>query len=101
MGPGGYLERPPRFLKFAICNGKLLFSSFESFPKFLRFLRTIPLILKSFEAKGLIFAGAARRAGPDSMLILCLCVCVCVSEIISRPLIGRKLATSPDVVQRS
>ena len=46
-----------------------------------------------------IFAGAARRAGPDSMLILCLCVCV--SEIISRPLIGRKLATSPDVVRRS
>ena len=24
-----------------------------------------------------IFAGAARRAGPDSMLILCVCVCVC------------------------
>ena len=47
----------------------------------------------------MIFAGAARRAGPDSMLILCLCVCV--SEIISRPLIGRKLATSPDVVRRS
>ena len=45
------------------------------------------------------FAGAARRAGPDSMLILCLSVCV--SEIISRPLIGRKLATSPDVVRRS
>ena len=22
-----------------------------------------------------IFAGAARRAGPDSMLILCLCIC--------------------------
>ena len=34
-----------------------------------------------------VFAGAARRAGPDSMLILCQC------EIISRPLIGRKLAT--------
>ena len=33
------------------------------------------------------------------MLILCLSVCV--SEIISRPLIGRKLATSPDVVRRS
>ena len=46
-----------------------------------------------------VFAGAARRAGPDSMLILCLSVCV--SEIISRPLIGRKLATSPDVVRRS
>ena len=46
-----------------------------------------------------IFAGAARRAGPDSMLNLC--VFVCVSEIISRPLIGRKLATSPDVVRRS
>ena len=26
----------------------------------------------------LIFAGAARRAGPDSMLILCLSVCLCV-----------------------
>ena len=25
-----------------------------------------------------LFAGAARRAGPDSMLILCVCVCVCV-----------------------
>ena len=25
-----------------------------------------------------IFAGAARRAGPDSMLILCLCICVCI-----------------------
>ena len=33
-----------------------------------------------------IFAGAARRAAPDSMLILCLSVCL--SEIISRPLIG-------------
>ena len=33
------------------------------------------------------FAGAARRAGPDSMLILGLCVCV--SEIISWPLTGR------------
>ena len=46
-----------------------------------------------------IFAGDARRAGPDSMLILCLCVCL--SEIISRPLIGQKLATSPDVVRHS
>ena len=45
------------------------------------------------------FAGAARRAGPASMLILC--VYVCVSEIISQPLIGRKLAMSPDVVRRS
>ena len=34
----------------------------------------------------LLFAGSARRAGLDSMLILC--VFVCVSEIISRPLIG-------------
>ena len=35
-----------------------------------------------------VFSGAARRAGPDSMLIFCVCVCVCgvcVSEIISRP----------------
>ena len=24
------------------------------------------------------FAGATRRAGPDSMLILCLSVCVCI-----------------------
>ena len=39
-----------------------------------------------------IFAGAARSAGPDSMLILC--VSVCVSEIISRTLIGRKTRTS-------
>ena len=41
-----------------------------------------------------IFAGTARarRAGPDSMLILC--VSVCVSEIISRTLIGRKTRTS-------
>ena len=45
------------------------------------------------------FAGAACRAGPDIMLILCLSVCV--SEIIFRPLIGRKLAMSPDVVRRS
>ena len=53
-----------------------------------------------------IFADAARRAGPDSMLILYLCiclsvcVCVCVSEIISRPLFGRKLVTSRDVARR-
>ena len=46
-----------------------------------------------------IFAGAARRAGPESMLILCQSVCE--FEIISRPLIGQKLATSPDVVRRS
>ena len=39
------------------------------------------------------FAGTARSAGPDSVLILC--VFVCVSEIISRPLIRQKLATSP------
>ena len=39
-----------------------------------------------------ISASATRRAGPDSLLILCLSVCV--SEIISRPLIGRKLACS-------
>ena len=47
----------------------------------------------------LIFAGAARRVGPDSMLILCVSVSLC--EIISWTLIGRKLATSPDVVRRS
>ena len=29
------------------------------------------------------------RAGPVSKLILCVCV-VCVSEMISRPLVGRK-----------
>ena len=46
-----------------------------------------------------IFAGAARRAGPDSMLILC--VCVCVSEIISRPLIGRKWATLLGIIRPS
>ena len=46
-----------------------------------------------------IFSGAARRAGPDSMLILCQFVCVC--EIISRPLIGRKSVTLPGVVRRS
>ena len=33
-----------------------------------------------------IFAGAARRAGADSMLILYLSFCL--SEIISRPPIG-------------
>ena len=47
----------------------------------------------------LIFVGAARRAGPGSMLILCQSVCQC--EIISRPLIGQKLAASPGVVLRS
>ena len=41
----------------------------------------------------LIFAGAAHRAGPDSMLILC------ESEIISRPRIGQKLVKLPGVVQ--
>ena len=41
-----------------------------------------------------LFAGAARRAGPDSLLILF------VSEIISQPLIGRNLETSRDVVRR-
>ena len=46
-----------------------------------------------------IFAGAARRAGPESMLILCQFVSE--FEIISRPLIGRKLATSSDVIQPS
>ena len=35
---------------------------------------------------------------PDSMLILC--VSVCVSEIISRPLIGRNTVTSRDVARR-
>ena len=46
-----------------------------------------------------IIAGAARRAGPDSMLILylCICVCICVSETISRPLIGRNSETSRDI----
>ena len=42
------------------------------------------------------FAVAARRAGPDSKLIVCEFVC----EIISRPLIGQKLVTSPVVVLR-
>ena len=46
-----------------------------------------------------IFAGAARRAGPDSMLILC--EFVSEFEMISRPQIGRKLTMSPDVVQCS
>ena len=32
------------------------------------------------------------------MLILCLSVCVFVSEIISRSLIGRNLATLPGIV---
>ena len=59
----------------------------------------VELIVSASLSGAVFFAGAARRAGPDSMLILC--VCVCVSEIISRPLIGRKLATSPDVVRRS
>ena len=56
-----------------------------------------PLLVQVF------FAGAARRAGPNSMLILCVCVCVCVRlcKIISRPLIGQKSATSPGIVQRS
>ena len=44
-----------------------------------------------------IFAGAAQRAGPDSMLILY--VSVCLSEIISRPLIGQN--TLRDVLRRS
>ena len=37
------------------------------------------------------------------MLIFCLSIClyVCLFEIISRPLIGRKSATSPGVVQSS
>ena len=43
------------------------------------------------------FAGAARRAGPDSTLILC--VCVYLSETISRPLIGRNSETSRDVAR--
>ena len=43
-------------------------------------------------------AGAARRATPDSMLILCLSVYV--SEIISRPLIGQKTRTSRDDARR-
>ena len=30
-----------------------------------------------------IFAGAARRAGPDSMPILCMCVCVCMYPCVS------------------
>ena len=42
-----------------------------------------------------VCAGAARKAAPNCVLILC--VCVCESEIISRPLIGRKLAMSPSV----
>ena len=51
-------------------------------------------------------AGAARRAGPDSMSILCLCICVCicvciyVCKIISQPLIGRKSGTTRDVARR-
>ena len=39
-----------------------------------------------------VFAGAAHRAGPDSMLILC--EFVCEFEII-----GRKLATSYDIAR--
>ena len=46
-----------------------------------------------------IFAGAARRAGPDSKLILC--EFVCEFEMISRGLIGRNLATLLGVVRRS
>ena len=42
------------------------------------------------------FAGATRRAGPDSMSILCQCVCA--FKMISRPLVGRKSATSPGIV---
>ena len=45
----------------------------------------------------MIFAGAGRRAGPDSMLIVCVSVCMC--EIISRPLIGRKLVRLYDVAR--
>ena len=50
------------------------------------------LLPESKDMKYTFFAGAARRARPDSILILCLyiCVCVCVSDIISRPLIGGK-----------
>ena len=46
----------------------------------------------------LIFAGAARRAGPDSMLIVC--VCMCLSEMISLPLIGQNSETFRDVARR-
>ena len=45
----------------------------------------------TFDKKCFIFAGAARRAGPDSMSILCLCVDLC--KIISRPLIGQNSET--------
>ena len=43
-----------------------------------------------------IFEGAARRAGPSYMSILCVSVC---GEIISWPLIGRNLETSRDVAR--
>ena len=54
--------------------------------------------IKAVSWERCIFAGAARRAGPDSMLILRLSVCL--SEIISRPLIGQKSATSPGIVAK-
>ena len=49
-----------------------------------------------------IYSGAARKTGPDSMLILCEFVSEFVSlcEIISRPLIGRKLGIPRDVARR-
>ena len=46
-----------------------------------------------------VCAGVACKAAPNCVLILC--VCVCESEIISRPLIGRKLAMSPGLVKHS
>ena len=34
------------------------------------------LVQSTFQVQSTVFAGAARRAGPDSMLILCVSVCV-------------------------
>ena len=52
------------------------------------------------ESKTGIFAGAARRAGPDSMSIVdSMCMPLC--KIISRPLIGRKSSTLAGFVRRS
>ena len=61
------------------------------------------LVQSTFQVQSTVFAGAARRAGPDSMLILylsiCVCLCVYLSETISRPLIGRNSETSRDVAR--
>ena len=66
----------------------------------------ITFILVTQEAEKLgakhrhIFEGAARRAGPSYMSILCVYVCVSVcGEIISWPLISRNSETSRDVAR--